>query len=284
MDDETGFFMLTLLYYLLWTCSAFVYALLIHAALNEGNEVGGSQCGYLESRLLFGGMVLAFLAIATGCFWCGQPIWNSVVDDSSAQSIWVTVLVSSQLLWHAFYCVFLITACYVWKTLAKQCEITVGGLPYSYAATGIVVSQVVILVIVVFYSLDFASTKENLGTKTMQSTYTTIFFNYAILMTGYFIHTFFLSLFAVIIDDVKDEGSTDDDTYDGIPSDTCDREEVSEKRDDYVENAETYSQYDIVVNEDKNLRTSDSAEELPSGMTSGRLLTYFVGAIVGEQC
>lgn len=313
-DGETGQFLLTWLYYLLWTGSALLYAFLIHHTLDKAKEMGGLTCGLLESRVLFGMIALAMLVVSTGCLWNMLTLWDPSSDeDVETATIPIAILQYGQLFWHGFYSAFLITAAYVWSALAKQMEISVSGLSHSIATAVVVVSQVCILAILIFYALDIANNSEKLRSDKSHM-YATIFYNFATLLSGYFVHSFLLSLFRSPTIGVKEEASTDDDdsadeenpSFVSSVLSSIDEEEDDDESSvhdeesemdsvDYSDESESdddeddYSQdFEIEVNDDGkgdveiDMRKlsgtrSNMPEELPSGMTSGRVLTYFVG-------
>eukprot|EP00539_Tryblionella_compressa_P007583 CAMPEP_0178755648 /NCGR_PEP_ID=MMETSP0744-20121128/12836_1 /TAXON_ID=913974 /ORGANISM="Nitzschia punctata, Strain CCMP561" /LENGTH=393 /DNA_ID=CAMNT_0020409703 /DNA_START=186 /DNA_END=1367 /DNA_ORIENTATION=- len=207
IDDGTGqigFYVFTLIYYFIWTLSALMLAFLVHAAWDRiDSSRTPLHCGLIESRILFGLVVLSFLVISTGCIWSALALWdtsNDVVDDEPTDNIpgnmrvRIALIRYGQLIWHGMYCAFLITATSVWRAFAKQKDVIVGGLTYSFAAFGILLFQAVIIGILIYFALEIANENKD-WRETNATLYTTIVFNYSMLMTGYFIQSFFFSLF-----------------------------------------------------------------------------------------
>ncbi|KAG7350548.1 hypothetical protein IV203_009908 [Nitzschia inconspicua] len=298
----TNLFLLTWLQYLLWTGSALLYAFLIHHTLEKAKEYGGLSCGLLESRVLFGMISLAALAISTGCIWNMLKLWsyNGIDgDEKEGQKIPIVILFYGILFWNGFYSAFLITAAYVWNAFAKQTKVFVSGLPHSIATAVVVVCQVSILAILVFYALNVANNDDKLDVQ-KSCMYATIFLNLATLMTGYFVQSFFLVLFRCATNVSKDEDSTDDDSHDeenvsqhssaaGSGEDGRSKKYLAHSSHDYHDSDDESDACvdvgmvkDRIVNFEYNTTKvkgtiPNMPEELPTGMTSGRVLTYFVG-------
>ena len=213
LDDgkgQIGFYILMFITYVFWTVSALPIAYLVQTALDKINDDGGLQCGLFETRILFSFMVLSFIIVTTGCIWSSLALWdttNDVIDDypkdTNEGNIGIDIFKYGQLLWHGFYCTFLISTAYTWKALAKCMGVTIGGLPASYALGGIVISQIIIISILIGLALDG-------GDNANSNSFVSIMYNYAMLMTGYFIQSFFMSLFPIVVVE-KDPEDTDND-------------------------------------------------------------------------
>lgn len=201
MDDgkgAAGYFVLTSASYIFWTLSAIFLGFIAQAAWIEIGE-GGLQCGRAESRVALIVMVLTTLIIVTGSLWSLVFSVNTVVDEYSeseftGSSIPTSMILAGKLLWHAFYCTFLVATAYILRALAKQSAILVGGVSNYIPATGIVLSQAVIVSILLFSALDAVSNEEQWGASDSH-TMATVVFNYAMLMTADFVRSFLLALF-----------------------------------------------------------------------------------------
>lgn len=193
-----GFFMWTFVYYIFWALSALLFYFLIQAAWNEIDE-GGFDCGIAESRILLALMLVSNLILTTGCLWAVFFSVKEVDDDyshsdSGMSAIPITMIQAGQLLWHACYCLFLVAAAYIWRALARQRGLLVGGLSHSAAASGIILSQVVNVGILLFYALDAVGDDTEWGAYNSH-TLATVTFNYAMMMSVYFAKNFLLALF-----------------------------------------------------------------------------------------
>jgi hypothetical protein len=219
MDDgkgAAGYYGATFVSYIFWTLSALFLAFIIQAAWGEIGE-DGLHCGRAESLVALILMVIATLFIVTGSLWALAFSVNDVTDEYSESeatpaSIPLTMLLAAQLLWHAFYSTFLVSTAYILRALAKQRAIMVGGVPNSFPATGIVLAQVVIVGIFLFYALDAVSNEVQWGASDSH-TMATVAFNYAMLMTVYFVTSFLVALFPTNLsrNPEKDISDTDSD-------------------------------------------------------------------------
>jgi len=269
-DDGTGqvgFYMFTFVVYLFWTISAYLIASLVQTAWYSVPE-GGIQCGLAESRIIFALMTVSFLVIATGSIWSTLALWNAedhVVDErptgALVDNIPITLLRSGQLLWHGFYCVFLISTAYVWRAVALHIEnpVNVAGLSHTSAAAVMVVSQLVIGCIVLFIALDSVTSDEQWGAKNANP-YATVMFNYSVLVCGFLMEKYILILFPLWGDDCFDVGksldSTDDESNAVEEEEKCDLEMILDE--------------DSVTSKDRNTGEDDkfSKDEKPETMSS----------------
>jgi hypothetical protein len=281
-ERRDGFYIWLIVLYLSWTVSSLLLAFLVHAALFKANEnTDVLICGLLESRILFGMLALSFLSIITGCVWNLLTLWNTGIVDSTNEKISTRILKYGQLFWHGFYCAFLITTAYVWGAVAKQSQIMIGNLSPSFTTSAIVAAQVMIACILIVYAIDIANNNDIRGPHSSQEyTYAELIFNYCMLISGHFIQANLLALFRLSVDNVKEEASTEDGS-----SEHGEGPEVG--KDDFVDDvSKSFEQMENqgLIKEDSNkmdlkqdiARAAESAEVLPSCMTHGKVLTYFV--------
>ena len=251
--------------------------------IRTSDNADGLICGLLESSVLFGMISLACLAIITGCIWNLLTLWNTNADDSVSERIPIRIMKYGQLLWHGFYCALVITAAYVFRAVARQNNITIGGCSPSFATAGIVLSQVVIACIVVAYAIDIANYTDISGPNSSQEyMYAEVVFNYCMFLTGYFVQSILRSLFPFSVEDVKEEPSTDDDSGDDYSAEDDDNasmedhDEGMEVTFSKLEQVESQTKYVEDTEEESDGKSTDkSTEVLPSGMTHGTVLTYF---------
>lgn len=194
------FYLLTFFQYILWTASAVLFGFLVQLSWYMLDDEG-RKCGIMESRIILVINILSALAVVTGSLWSAGA-WSNMVDhvadgygnDTTQSSVPSEIFKISQLLWQASYCAFLITSSYVWGALAKQEPQRLGGLLNTNAATGIVLAQVVVACLVVYYTV--AGGNGPLGWRVDDgNSVSTAFYNYAMLMTGFFSHQLFASFF-----------------------------------------------------------------------------------------
>ncbi len=252
MDDgrgSTGFFIMTMVYYVFWTVSALLFMFLAQAAWKEIDE-GGLQCGRAEARVSLILMVVSTLILITGCMWALFFSVDEVIDeysdsDVTATSIPITMIQAGQLAWHAFYCAFLVSTAYIWRALAKQRAIDVEGLSDALPAAGIILSQVAIAGIFLFFALDAVSDDVRWG-RYNSHTMATVMFNYAMLMTVYFVRSYLLALFPPdLLTDVAEtgKGAADTDSDESAIDKSLSRDDPEEADEDIVNQDEWVIKY-----------------------------------------
>jgi hypothetical protein len=256
-DDKTsldsGVFILTLVSFFLWTSATVLLYIFVQAAWMMIEDVHGA-CGMMPAKF----SLLAILS-SVGVLFVGG-IWSAVIgpssssgasldDDPTSQYHFANILFwVAQLTWYLSFCSFSISVASVCGSVAKDLgAVRIWGLYTSWAAGGLVCGQVVVAVFLIFSVLNSIGGLPWTPAKTDGIDYPFIFFNFASMMSLFFIHNLvhmvFRNLPTDLDDDDKEEPDTEQETdnEDNIAKDVEDNASIVESSSDNAQNQSNWA-------------------------------------------
>jgi hypothetical protein len=197
-----GLFIAATVYYFLMTISAFLFAFIGHQAWHHYESTRPRFCGRSEMSLfVFLIFISAFVVIIGGVTTLARGDDVLVTDENPddpypddpyqvPMSLEVTEIGS--MIWNACHSLFLISLAIVLGMTAKSEPVTIGGLPNSLAAGGVVLLQCAVGIFrIILLSISASQdTKES-----MIYSVAPAIFNYSFLMSAFFIHNLIVTLF-----------------------------------------------------------------------------------------
>jgi hypothetical protein len=200
IDDghgQIGYYLLVFLSYSFWTVST-VFLLCLCQVARDSTLQRLVPCRRSE-WVLFGLVVLMFILLSIACMWNSLALWNSsdsVMDEHAQETtanyfpIWL--LGVAKLLWHIFYCCFIVVLLYVWKTISDESGIE--GFPCSTVFLIVWICQIGIGTIVVLSVLHHMAQYHQLE-KVFANPTSTAILNFFMLMTTFLLYEFILAVF-----------------------------------------------------------------------------------------
>ena len=207
IDDSMGmkgYYIITMFQYAFWTTSVVFLGMLVQTSWKLLSE-GGQVCGLLEYKVAVILNILSAVAVITGCLWGGLAWWNVVpgpfdkytYEDVDDDDKWIPseLLKIGQLAWHGSYSLCLVAAAYVWGALSKENPVIIGGLLNSVAATGIILAQIALVGIVVYYAVTDEVGISKGWALTESTSISSTLVDYFMMMSINFIHNLLYTFF-----------------------------------------------------------------------------------------
>lgn len=190
-DIERAVYGLTFASFVLWTLSMMLLYIFVQAAWMMIEDVHGA-CGMMPAKFSLLALVLSTLVLSVGSIWSAiiGP-YDSSGDEQSPQHFANILFWVAQLTWYLSLSSFLISAASVWGSLARDIGgVRLWGMPTSWAAGGLVCSQLVTAGILVFAVLNGLRDRDEAWTPVDADgvDYPHLIFNYAMMMTLFFVH------------------------------------------------------------------------------------------------
>jgi hypothetical protein len=198
LDDGYGemwFYVMTTFYYIFWafsSCLLYTYFLQAWHLLAPDEKPCGSWQGLIFLVLV----VLSTVVIlgATVVHSIFSP--NSVVKDTTETyqdegdntAVCLRVVAIARVVFSGCYSFFLICGASIFGGLTRKDDVIVWGLPISFAAGGIVISQVVAIGVTVFYGLQFLDADGQWEFQDESRAIVNLVFSYVMMMTYFFLH------------------------------------------------------------------------------------------------
>ncbi len=256
-NGSIAFYLLTCIQYILWTVSAVTFLVLVHVSENRMDGRVRPR-GVVPSTISLFFVIVFAVVLLVACVW--SMLTFTPIDEVSIQNIPASfeILRYGQLVWQAFFCLFLICCVsFAIGDLSKSQDIAtrICDLPTSLAARAVLICQLLVAGLLVVFVVNLSADDEWAFTE--GGTFALVLFNYAMLMTFFFIHTMLSSIFhrdnlrGTIEKDAQEAGEydgqadTDDEFQDGGL-----QEEHAQPSNDKIQLLESNRAHDSMLKDD----------------------------------
>jgi hypothetical protein len=193
-NDMIAYYLLTCFQYVLWTGTAKALRGTVDDAELLVGEIA-KPLGFLPSTICLWFVILSAMVIVIGCVWsiiASAPIHSDSIDDSPTN---YEIVSYGQLVWQGCFAAFLVCASNDFGDLAKLNDhgTKTWTRQTSVAAGLVLVCQLLVMGLLIYLGLH--SSNVNIWGVTEGAAFASVWLNYAMLMTFFFIYCMLASLF-----------------------------------------------------------------------------------------